>query len=53
MTGRITPLGVSLLTVAAWAVSLAVLSARPELDKREQKTLLAPMAAALPWLLEE
>ena len=31
MTGRVTPLGVSLLTVAAWAVSLAVLSARPEL----------------------
>jgi hypothetical protein len=29
------------------------LSARPELDRREQKTLLAPMAAALPWLLEE
>ena len=31
MTGRVTPLGVSLLTVAAWAMSLAVLSARPEL----------------------
>ena len=31
MTGRVTPLGMSLLTVAAWAVSLAVLSARPEL----------------------
>jgi len=31
MTWRITPLGLSLLTVAAWALSLAVLSARPEL----------------------
>jgi uncharacterized protein (DUF58 family) len=31
MTGRVTPLGLSLLTVAAWAVSLGVLSARPEL----------------------
>jgi uncharacterized protein (DUF58 family) len=31
MTGRVTPLGLSLLTVAAWAVSLAVISARPEL----------------------
>ncbi len=31
MTGRVTPLGVSLLTVAAWALSLAVISARPEL----------------------
>jgi uncharacterized protein (DUF58 family) len=31
MTGRVTPLGLSLLTVAAWALSLAVLSARPEL----------------------
>ena len=40
MTGRLTPLGVSLLTVAAWAVSLAVLSARPEL-----------LAAALPLVL--
>lgn len=31
MTGRVTPLGLALLTVAAWAVSLGVLSARPEL----------------------
>jgi uncharacterized protein (DUF58 family) len=31
MTGRVTPLGLSLLTVAAWAVSLAVISARAEL----------------------
>jgi uncharacterized protein (DUF58 family) len=40
MTGRVTPLAVSLLAVAAWAVSLGVLSARPEL-----------IAAALPILL--
>ena len=31
MTGRVTPLGRALLTVAAWAASLGVLSARPEL----------------------
>ena len=31
MTGGVTPLGLSLLTVAAWALSLAVISARPEL----------------------
>src|SRR5262245_21610120 len=31
MTGRVTPLGLSLLTVIMWALSLAVLSARPEL----------------------
>jgi len=31
MTGRVTPLGLSLLTVAAWALSLAVIAARPEL----------------------
>lgn len=31
MTGRVTPLGLSLLTVAAWALSLGVISARPEL----------------------
>ena len=31
MTGRVTPLGLALLTVAAWAVSLAVTSARAEL----------------------
>jgi uncharacterized protein (DUF58 family) len=31
MTGRVTPLGLALLTVAAWAVSLGVLAARPEL----------------------
>ena len=28
------------------------LSARPELDGADQRTLLTPMAAALPWLLE-
>jgi uncharacterized protein (DUF58 family) len=31
MTGRVTPLGLALLTVASWALSLGVLSARPEL----------------------
>ncbi|PWU17090.1 MAG: hypothetical protein C5B48_16425 [Candidatus Rokuibacteriota bacterium] len=31
MTWRVTPLGLSLLTVAAWALSLGVLSARAEL----------------------
>jgi uncharacterized protein (DUF58 family) len=31
MTGRITPLALSLLTVTTWALALAVLSARPEL----------------------
>ena len=40
MTGRVTPLGLSLLAVAAWALALGVLSARPEL-----------FALALPLLL--
>jgi uncharacterized protein (DUF58 family) len=40
MTGQVTPLGVALLTVAAWALSLAVLSARSEL-----------FVAALPFVL--
>ena len=40
MSGPVTALGVSLLTVTAWAVSLAVLSARPEL-----------LVAALPLVL--
>ena len=40
MTGRVAPLALSLLVVAAWAVSLGVLSARPEL-----------FAVALPTLL--
>jgi uncharacterized protein (DUF58 family) len=31
MTGQLTPLALSLLTVAGWALSLAVLCARPEL----------------------
>jgi len=31
MTGRVTPLGIALLTVSAWVVSLAALTARPEL----------------------
>ena len=40
MTGRVTPLGFSVLAVAGCALSLAVLSARPEL-----------FVAALPLLL--
>ena len=40
MTGRLTPLALSILAVAAWAVSLGVLAARPEL-----------FLAALPGLL--
>jgi uncharacterized protein (DUF58 family) len=40
MTGRVTPLCLSMLTVTAWALSLALLSARPEL-----------MVAALPLLI--
>jgi uncharacterized protein (DUF58 family) len=40
MTARVTPAGYSLLTVTAWALALAVVSARPEL-----------FAAALPLLL--
>lgn len=40
MTGRLTPLALSILAVAAWAVSLGVLAARPE-----------PFLVALPGLL--
>lgn len=40
MTGRLTPLALSILAVAAWAVSLGVLAARPE-----------PFLVALPSLL--
>ncbi|HYE93913.1 MAG TPA: DUF58 domain-containing protein [Terriglobales bacterium] len=40
MSGRITPLAVSLVIVVAWAVALAVLTARPE-----------PFVAALPLIL--
>jgi uncharacterized protein (DUF58 family) len=40
VTGHVTPLALSLLTVTGWAVSLAVLSARPEL-----------IVAALPLVL--
>jgi len=31
VTGRVTPLALSILAVASWAVSLGVLLARPEL----------------------
>jgi uncharacterized protein (DUF58 family) len=47
MTGRVTPLGMSLLTVAAWAVSLAVLSARPELFVAALPLVLVLAMAAL------
>jgi hypothetical protein len=40
MTGRLTPLALSILAVAAWAISLGVLAARPE-----------PFLVALPGLL--
>jgi uncharacterized protein (DUF58 family) len=40
MTARVTPLGLALLTVAAWAVSLGVFFARPE-----------PLVAAVPLAL--
>ena len=40
MSGQVTPLGLSLLTVSAWALSLAVIAARPE-----------PFVAALPLML--
>jgi uncharacterized protein (DUF58 family) len=47
MSGRLTPLGMSLLTVAAWAVSLAVLSARPELFVAALPLVLVLAMAAL------
>jgi uncharacterized protein (DUF58 family) len=47
MTARVTPLGRSLLTVAAWALVLAILSARPELFLVALPLLLALAALAL------
>jgi len=47
MTGRVTPLGRSLLTVAAWALSLGVLSARPELFVAALPLVLVLAMAAL------
>jgi len=41
MTGRVTPFVLSLMAIAAWAVSLGVLSARPELFAVALPTLLA------------
>src|SRR5438309_582245 len=47
MTGRLTPLGVSLLTVAGSAVSLAGPSARPELFVGARRRVLVLAMAAL------
>ena len=47
MTARPTPLALSLLTVAAWALSLAVLSARAELFVAALPLVLALAALAL------
>jgi uncharacterized protein (DUF58 family) len=47
VSGHATPLAGSLLTVAAWAVSLAVLSARPELFVAAVPLALALATAAL------
>lgn len=47
MTGRVMPLGLSLLTVAAWAVALAVVSARPELFVASLPLVLVLAMAAL------
>jgi uncharacterized protein (DUF58 family) len=47
MTARVTPLGLSLLTVAAWALSLAVISARPELFVAALPLVLVLVMAAL------
>ena len=48
MTPRVTPLGPALLTVAAWAVSLAVLSGRPELLLAAVPVALVLATLALP-----
>ncbi len=50
MTGRVTPLALSLMVIAAWAVSLGVLSARPELFAVALPILLvlAPLARRAP-----
>ena len=47
MTGRVTPLGFSVLAVAGCALSLAVLSARPELFVTALPLLLALVSLAL------
>ena len=47
MTAQVTPLGASLLTVAAWAVSLAVISARAELFVTALPLVLLVTVAAL------
>jgi uncharacterized protein (DUF58 family) len=47
MTVRLTPLALSLLTVTAWALSLAILSARPELFVAALPLALALASLAL------
>jgi uncharacterized protein (DUF58 family) len=48
VTRRVTPLGLALLTTAAWALSLGVLSARPELLLAAIPLALALLTLALP-----
>ena len=48
MTARLTPLGLSLLTVAAWALVLAIVSARPDLFLVALPLLVAVATLALP-----
>ena len=48
MTGRVTPLGLALLSAAAWALSLGVLSARPELVIATVPLALVLLTLALP-----
>jgi uncharacterized protein (DUF58 family) len=48
MTGRVTPLGLALLSASAWALSLGVLSARPELLLATLPLALVLLTLALP-----
>lgn len=48
MTGRVTPLGLALLSVAAWALSLGVFAARPELVIAAIPLALVLLTLALP-----
>jgi uncharacterized protein (DUF58 family) len=48
MTGRVTPLGLALLSVAAWALSLGVVSARPELVIATIPLALVLLTLAIP-----
>ena len=48
MTGRVTPLGLALLSAAAWALSLGIFSARPELLIATIPLALVLLTLALP-----